>query len=110
MKKSVCIWLTLIVALLSVGIFASIESHHNPDIQKQVDLIESSLLNNDVDSIINIISPNADPELRFEIQESLKGKNIYYFRQYGIQMFEEDANRVKVKSKFEASGAGWNIE
>ncbi|MBU5689839.1 MAG: PLD nuclease N-terminal domain-containing protein [Candidatus Aenigmatarchaeota archaeon] len=78
------------------------------EIQNQIITIENSINNNDLDSIFSIISPNARPELRSEIENNIAGQKIKF--EQSISSYEDLENsQVKVNGVYSAKGGDWSI-
>ena len=109
-KKQNILLMLVFAFLLSIHIgFAEISPTDKTEIQNQVPLIVNSINNNDINSIINTISPTARPALKSEIEQNLAGKMIRF--QQSITSYEDlGNNRVKVKGRYSAAGPGWHID
>ncbi len=108
-KQNILLMLIFFEFLLSTHIvFAEVSATDKTEIQNQVALIVNSVNNNDINSIINIISPSARPTLKSEIEQNLAGKTIQ-FQQSIISYEDLGNNQVKVKGRYSATGPGWNV-
>jgi len=92
----------------SSTIFAELSSSDKKQIQNQVALIANSVNNNDMDTILGILSKNARAGLKDEIETNLRGKTIKF--QQSISSYEDlGDNKVKVKGRFATEGIGWSV-
>ena len=100
--------LILFTLLLSSIVIAEVQSDDKIEIQNQITMITDSVNNNDVNSILDIISPNARIELKNEISKEFSGRTVKF--EQSISSYEDlGANQIKVKGKYSASGPEWHI-
>lgn len=107
-RKIKCIFLFFALFLLSSAVLADVSTSDKTHIQNKISSITASVNTNDVSSILILISPNAKLDLRGEIEINLAGKDIQ-FRQSVTYYEDLGNNQVKVKTRFAASGSGWNV-
>jgi len=87
---------------------AGVPSTDRYEIRDQIELIVDSVNRGDADTILTIISPNAEPTLASEIEENIAGKTIQF--QQSITSYEDLGNdRVRVNGRFAAEGPGWSV-
>lgn len=108
-KKKSFILLTIFSLLFLASIvYAEVSSTDKTEIQDKITLIANSVNNNDINSIINIVSPNSRPDLKNEIENNLAGKMVQF--QQSVSSYEDlENNQVKVKGRYSAAGPGWNV-
>jgi preprotein translocase subunit YajC len=100
--------LLAIISLIIPYASAEVSSFDKAQIQNQIKTITNSINNNDINSILNIISPNAGAELRTEIENNLAGSMMQF--QQSVSSYEDlGNNQVKVKGRYAAAGPGWNV-
>ena len=107
--KKLCQALALLVLIISINssVSAAISAEDKENISSQLDSLENSINSGDIDEILNLISPDAKVDLANEIDTQLRGKKVNY--EMEIISFEElENNKVKVRSRFAASGIGWS--
>jgi|SRR3989338_2619344 len=108
-KKQNILLMLIFSFLLSTSIvFAEVSSTDKSEIQNQITMIANSVNNNDINSILEVISPNAQPTLKSEIEQNLAGKMVQF--QQSVASYEDlGNNQVKVKGRYAATGPGWNV-
>jgi len=107
-QTRIIIIIILTTLLFSSFVIAEVSPSDKTQIQKQITLIAKSINNNEINSIIKLISPNARSTLKGEIKNELVGKTIQF--QQSISSYEElGNNQIKVKGRYSASGPGWSI-
>lgn len=107
-KKSFILLTILSLLFLTSIVYAEVSSTDKTEIQNQITMIANSVNNNDINSIINIVSPNARPDLKNEIENNLAGKRVQF--QQSVSSYENlENNQVKVKGRYSAAGPGWNV-
>jgi len=80
-------------------------------IQNQVNNIVNYVNQGNINALINMISPNANPELKNKTRKILS-KNKVYLKQeiWSYQYVNNSNNEIEIKGWFSAQGIGWNIE
>ncbi|MCX8178253.1 MAG: PLD nuclease N-terminal domain-containing protein [Candidatus Aenigmarchaeota archaeon] len=97
-----------IILIIFPLVLAQVSYSDKIEIQNQIITIKNSINNNDLDSIFSIISPNARPELRAEIENNIAGQTIKFDQ--SVSSYEDlGNNQVKVNGVYSAEGAGWNV-
>lgn len=106
MKKSILF--ILIFLLILPIISAEVSNKDKNQIQNQILLIANSLEEGDIDTILDMVSPNATEGLRKELELELSGQMIDF--QESINKYEDlGNNQVRVTGSFSAKGPGWSI-
>lgn len=106
MKKTLILCIMLCVLVPSA--FAEVSSADKKELQDQVYQIADALNDRNIEGITALLSPNARPGLREEIEASLGGKYIRFSQ--SITGYEELSNsKVKVTGRYSAAGQGWSI-
>tara|TARA_Y100000310_G_C20592174_1_gene768645 strand:+ start:103 stop:771 length:669 start_codon:yes stop_codon:yes gene_type:complete len=107
-KKSFILLAIFSLLFLASIVYAEVSSTDKTEIQNQITMIANSVNNNDINSIINIVSSNARPDLKNEIENNLAGKMVQF--QQSVSSYEDlENNQVKVKGRYSATGPGWNV-
>ena len=107
-KKSFILLAIFSLLFLASIVYAEVSSTDKTEIQNQITMIANSVNNNDINSIINIVSSNARPDLKNEIENNLAGKMVQF--QQSVSSYEDlENNQVKVKGRYSAAGPGWNV-
>jgi len=108
-KLSTMVLLVLSMLLLCAStVLADIPPGDTAHIRDQVVLIENAVNRGDAGPIINLLSPNARPNLRRGVEKRVEGKSIL-FEQRITSYQDLGDNRVKVEGTFAAQGAGWHV-
>lgn len=109
-KIEITILFILSILLFSSNVIAEVSSTDKTHIQNQVTIIANSINNNDVNPISNMLSPNARPGLRNEIENNVVAAGMMQFQQR-ISSYEDlGNNQVKVNGIYAATGPGWNAD
>jgi hypothetical protein len=107
-KKSFLVLTIFSLIFLASVVYADVSSTDKTDIQNQVIMIADSVNNNEINSILNIVSPNARLNLKNEIDSNLAGKMVQF--QQSVSSYEDlGNNQVKIKGRYSAAGPGWNV-
>lgn len=107
-KQNILLMLIFTFLLCTSVVFAEVSSTDKTEIQNQITTIANSVNNNDINSIINIVSSNARPDLKNEIENNLAGQMVQF--QQSVSSYEYlENNQVKVKGRYSAAGPGWNV-
>ena len=107
-KQNILLMLIFTFLLCTSVVFEEVSSTDKTEIQNQITTIANSVNNNDINSIINIVSSNARPDLKNEIENNLAGKMVQF--QQSVSSYEDlGNNQVKVKGRYSAAGPGWNV-
>ena len=108
LRKSFTLLAIFGLLFLTSIVYAEVSSTNKKEIQDQIALITNLVNKNDINSIANIVSPNARPDLRNEIESNLAGKMVQF--QQSVSSYEDLGNdQVKVKCRYSAAGPGWSI-
>jgi preprotein translocase subunit YajC len=100
--------LLFVLLLCTSFVHAEVSAADKTSIQSRVTMIANSINNNDIQYILNMVSPNARSTLKSEIEENIAGKMIKF--QQSISSYEDlGNNQVKVKGTYVAAGSGWNV-
>ena len=97
MKKA--IYLITLFLLLCSFVYAELSPEDKADIDSKMQIIQESVTNDGLDRIYEIISPDADPELKEGIKERFEDK----FSTYNLSDYEYEefgGGRVKVHAKY----------
>jgi hypothetical protein len=79
------------------------------EIRQNIKIIEQSLEKGDIADVTSLISPNASPNLKNEIEDNLRDKKIH-FTEDDISSWDNlSSSSVKIKGSFSASGSDWKI-
>ena len=107
-KQNILLILIFTFLLCTSVVFAEVSSTDKTEIQNQITTIANSVNNNNINSIINIVSSNARPDLKNEIKNNLAGQMVQF--QQSVSSYEYlENNQVKVKGRYSAAGPGWNV-
>ncbi len=107
-KKSFLLVTIFSLLFLASVVMAEVSSTDKTEIQNQITMITNSINNNEISSILNVVSPNARPDLKNEIENNLAGQMVQF--QQSVSSYEDlGNNQVKVKGRYSAAGPGWNV-
>jgi len=87
--------------------FADISSIDKEEIKQNINIIEQSLGEGDVSSILSLISPNAPSKLKNEIENILEDKKIHFTEDDISSWTDISSSSVKITGSFSASGHNW---
>lgn len=110
-QKAITILVFIVIILISYTLaFAESNIDHNAlqEIQKPLKSIADSINDGDTQNIINLISPNAAPDLKNEIEDKLAGGSIT-FGEHLTSCYYLPDNKIKAEGIFGAKGIGWEV-
>lgn len=108
MRKGLFIIILLGLFLVSGLVVFAVSSEEKIEIQQRISLIEEAINSGEIQEIVDLVSPNALPELKDEILVELGGKSIQF--QEEISTYEDlTEDKVKVKGRFSAKGMTWTV-
>lgn len=110
MKKKLFISSIILLGLflVSASVVSAVSSQEKIEIQERIKVIQEAINSGKIQEIVDLVSPNAFPELKDEILVELGGKSIQF--QEEISTYEDLAEgKVKVKGRFTAKGMNWSV-